>query len=91
MTEPLFRIQVAVVNFTTKNDDIGLFAVFEKAIPASQSNIQAIVTQKLGEPYRLEGATSLSEMGFSGWPITPGGKFDYRDLRSAIESGGRIA
>lgn len=79
------------MNVTTKTGDIGLFAVFEKAVPASRSDIQALVVQKLGKAYRLEGATSLCEVGFPGWPITPGGKIDYRNLRSAIESDGFIA
>ncbi|OAA75048.1 fatty-acid-CoA ligase [Akanthomyces lecanii RCEF 1005] len=76
----------AVVNITSRDGAIGLYAIFDDKIPATSSTeIEHCVVQKLGKAYRIEGAASLKAIGFEKWPPTISRKIDYRRLRPAIE------
>ncbi|OAA80162.1 fatty-acid-CoA ligase [Akanthomyces lecanii RCEF 1005] len=76
----------AVVNITSSRGDAGIFAIFEDEILSnSPADIQDCVARKLGWAHRIEGAASLGAVGFQKWPLTQGGKIDYRRLRPAIE------
>ncbi|KAJ3493821.1 hypothetical protein NLG97_g4494 [Lecanicillium saksenae] len=76
----------AVVNIKASDGSIGLYAVFEDMIPrTSSADIEQCLVKKLGKAYRIEGAASLEAIGFERWPLTQGGKIDYRLLRPGIE------